>query len=262
MINILLVSLEASVIILLMLIMSPLLNRHYSVKWRYYVWLLLAMRLCVPFRFELPSAPVRIPVESSVIVMPSEVSQMRIVPESEYTEPVNEVEETWKPEYNRLTHISVEKAVFAVWVLGAAAFFIFHVITYAVFKRRIRRYCKRIGKGIYRCKRIVSPMMIGFFKPKILLPDIDYSSEETEVIVSHEMTHFKRHDMWYKLLLLIANSLHWFNPLVYVMVSCANRDLEYSCDDAVVRGKGMEYRKFYSMVILKTMEGRNKDEVH
>lgn len=264
MISIFLVSLEASSVILIMLILSPFLRRRYSAKWRYYVWLLLAVRLCVPFRIDIPSAPVQIPVESRVLVMPSEVSQMRIVPESEYIEEVNSDSRSMDSfaEDKPLTHISMEKAVFVLWATGAVAFFLFHTAAYAVFKRRIMRYCNRIGKGIYRCERISAPMLIGFFRAKILIPDIDYSQEEIDIIIRHEMTHFNRHDMWYKFLLLAANSLHWFNPLVYVMVSCANRDLEYSCDDAVVRGKGAEYRRFYSKVILKTMERRHKDEIY
>jgi len=66
--------------------------------------------------------------------------------------------------------------------------------------------------------------------------------------------HYKRHDLWYKLLLIIANGMHWFNPIVYIMVKKANRDLEHACDDDVVKNEELEYRKDYSRVILESME--------
>ena len=74
------------------------------------------------------------------------------------------------------------------------------------------------------------------------------------MIIEHEKTHKRRGDLWYKLILLAARSIHWFNPLVYVMVNMAQRDLEYSCDYDVCREKDIEFRKKYSMVILKSMK--------
>ena len=93
-----------------------------------------------------------------------------------------------------------------------------------------------------------------YFVPKILLPSTDYSNNELVIVLKHELTHFKRGDIWYKLLLIIANSIHWFNPFVYLMAKAANRDLEYSCDDVVVKNSDINFRKEYSLTILKTMQ--------
>jgi hypothetical protein len=87
----------------------------------------------------------------------------------------------------------------------------------------------------------------------ILLPDKIYEEQELYLILRHELTHYKHHDLWYKLILLAANAMHWFNPLVYLMVRQAGRDLEQVCDDEVVAGKDMGYRKAYCMTILNTM---------
>ena len=107
---------------------------------------------------------------------------------------------------------------------------------------------------LLECSKIASPMMIGFLKPMILIPNTDYSDNELSVILRHELTHYKRGDIWYKLLLVIANSIHWFNPLVYLMARQANRDLEYSCDDSVVKNSDINFRKGYSTAILKAMK--------
>ena len=271
--DILLISASVSAVIVIMLILTPLLKYRYSAKWRYVVWLLLAIRLVIPFRFELPIIPVRIPATE-------------IVNTTDFTVPVPAMSE-YEPEQpesvadtevdNRTPEETSDKLIgeatkrmdfraiaFIIWAVGAAGFFLWHVIAYAVFIRKIRPYCKRVKNRIYRCSRLESPIMTGFFRPRILIPDADYTDKELEIIIRHEMTHYKRHDVWYKLLLLIANAMHWFNPLVYIMVKCADRDLEYSCDDIVVKGEDAEFRKLYSKVILKTIAKgeKNNERLH
>ena len=58
-------------------------------------------------------------------------------------------------------------------------------------------------------------MMTGFVKPRILLPDADFTTDELRLILKHELVHYKRRDLWYKGLVLAANAIHWFNPAVY-----------------------------------------------
>ena len=86
------------------------------------------------------------------------------------------------------------------------------------------------------------------------MPYIEYTNDELELIFKHELTHLKRFDIWYKLLLVASNTVHWFNPFVYIMRKLANRDIEYTCDDIVTRNLSLSQRKEYSRVILKTME--------
>ena len=267
MIDILLISASVSAVIVIMLILTPLLKKRYSAKWRYVVWLLLAIRLVIPFRFELPIIPVRIPVTE---ITDATDYTVPAITEHEQSERASDTEmDNRMPEENDDAVVDEEPAkrmdfrtvAFIIWAVGSAGFFLWHIIAYAVFIRKIRPYCKRIDRFIYSCPRLESPIMTGFFRPRILIPDADYTDEEFEIIVRHEMTHYKRHDMWYKLLLLAANAMHWFNPLAYVMVKCADRDLEYSCDEIVVKGQNAEFRKLYSKVILKTIaKGEGNDE--
>ena len=74
-------------------------------------------------------------------------------------------------------------------------------------------------------------MIIGLFRPTLLLPHEGYQKIDLEVIIRHELVHFKRNDLWFKLLLVCANAVHWFNPVIYLMVREANRDIEISCDE-------------------------------
>lgn len=64
---------------------------------------------------------------------------------------------------------------------------------------------------------MTSPMLLGIIKPQIILPQREYTKEGMEYILSHEMTHYKRKDLWVKLLIITARTIHWFNPFVCLM---------------------------------------------
>ena len=80
------------------------------------------------------------------------------------------------------------------------------------------------------CPAVGAPLVTGFVNPALLLPRESVS----DGVLRHELIHTRRRDLWYKLLLLLARSLHWFNPLVHWMAAAASRDLERSCDEAAV----------------------------
>lgn len=64
------------------------------------------------------------------------------------------------------------------------------------------------------------------------------------------MVHFKRKDLWYKSLVLIAAAIHWFNPLIYLIVKAIDIQCELSCDAEVVRNMGADIRLSYSETII------------
>ena len=71
------------------------------------------------------------------------------------------------------------------------------------------------------------------------------------MILSHELVHIKRRDTLYKFLLILACSLHWFNPAVHFMARRANQDMEIYCDSEVLQGAGIEDKKTYSHMIVE-----------
>lgn len=249
--DVLLISLSCTVVILLFLILRPVTDRRYSTKWRYFVWLIIALRLAIPFRIEIEEPPVSIPVKNyNFVLTPNEESGISLMDEKEQAEyqPKNPGDSA-----AGATFATLEEVIFEIWLVGAIAFFAFHIISLFVFRIKIKPHMKKIEKNVYICEKIGTPMMVGFFKPTVLLPDKDYSKDELELIIHHEMTHFKRLDVWYKLLLMLANAIHWFNPVIYFMTRTATRDMEYFCDDTVVKNADMEYKKNYSLAILKSM---------
>ena len=257
------ISLSTSVVVLLVLILNSFIDKRYMAKGKYILWLILAVRLIIPVNITLPKAPVTVTVPERTVVFTAPVSSVPVaIMDNEQWERALQSPETWTNSALYAPLISLEELAAWIWSIGALALLLYHLINYWRFKAAIRPVLKKDGEynglPVYRCDGLESPMMTGFFRPAILLPEADFAAEELEVILAHEFVHYRRHDLWYKLLLILANAVHWFNPLVYLMVRQANRDLEYSCDDAVTKGHDLEFRKLYSMTILKTMKRGKK----
>lgn len=90
--------------------------------------------------------------------------------------------------------------------------------------------------GLYVNDVISSPMLIGFFHPRVVLTTATISSESHfHYTILHELTHYKRMDMLYKWLVQITLCLHWFNPFVYLMEREISRACELSCDEMVIK---------------------------
>jgi len=106
---------------------------------------------------------------------------------------------------------------------------------------------------VFTNDEIASPLVCGLFSPKIYLPTrMDFQNVEMlRHIFIHETMHIKRKDNWVKIVMMAALVLHWFNPLVWIMVKCLSSDLESACDEAVLRQyEDEEERKSYALSLL------------
>ena len=97
---------------------------------------------------------------------------------------------------------------------------------------------------------ITSPMLIGFFRPCIVLPDRELEERDLSYVLVHELIHYKHKDMFYKWLVQIAVCLHWFNPFVYRMAKEINRSCELCCDEAVLSVFGDGARREYGDMLI------------
>lgn len=87
---------------------------------------------------------------------------------------------------------------------------------------------------LYENHLVSTPMLIGFFKPCIILPAADMPESDFLYTIRHELVHYKRRDAFYKWLAQAAVCIHWFNPLVWLMVRDLSRACELACDEAVI----------------------------
>ena len=247
-------ALPMSAMIAILLLLSPLIKRSFIAKWRYYMWLFVALRLLIPVRLFTVKDPV-------VMEIPMSISGVPVTAEAAAN-----------------TAVSVQDILMLIWVIGMVLFAAYHVISYLTFRARVKRWSENVcdmrildayiaardalglnsTPRIRLCKAVSTPMLFGFIRPVLLLPNGDYSDEELGVILRHELVHYKRHDILYKLILTAANCVYWFDPLVYLMAGAANRDIELACDADVVKGHDMEYRQGYCMAILNVVHNKRQ----
>lgn len=99
-----------------------------------------------------------------------------------------------------------------------------------------------------------TPMLLGFRNPMILLPHLDYTDDELDLIFEHELTHFKHRDIYVNLLAVLVTSLHWFNPLVTFMAKETQEVAEAYCDHDVLSYQDKAYRTFYGETIISMID--------
>lgn len=163
--------------------------------------------------------------------------------------------------------------LFAVWLAGAALLALFflraHLRGRAKYRTSLpvenrlvqdyleRRRLRRPVQVRYS-DRIESPLTYGILYPVILLPKgfERMGNERLAFVLSHELCHIRRFHVLVKWLLSAMLCVHWFNPLAVAMYLLANRDLELSCDESVVRSHGMKARSAYALALVELEEGR------
>lgn len=105
---------------------------------------------------------------------------------------------------------------------------------------------------------VSTPLLVGFFQPCIVLPDVDLSGEDFRYAALHELVHYRRRDILYKWLMQITICLHWFNPLVRLMGKEMSRVCELACDEAVIGKLDKAERIAYGDTLLRAIENRGQ----
>ena len=128
-------------------------------------------------------------------------------------------------------------------------------------EERLSELCaqEKIGRPprLFRVSGLKSPCLVGIVRPAILLPR-ELPAEALSWALAHELTHLKHRDTWYMLLMTLARCFHWFNPLVWLMVRAARRDMELCCDYDLLEHRDEAARRAYGRAILDQMTGRDR----
>ncbi len=253
------ISVSASLVMFMLLVLSPYLNKRYAAKWKYLMWIAIALRLAIPFHFSLPDRALVINVPEQIIT-PIAADTENAVPMMLDTEA-------------DLVEVTVLDIIAYLWGAGLVLFLSVHLLCYWHYKHKLiknalpieedrilHQVCRLSGELCIKPSiRVVrdfsagSPMMMGFLKPVLVLPEDNYSEEEMFFILKHELIHYKHHDIYFKLLFVTVNAIHWFNPLVYIMQKEAVVDMELYCDESVIRQTGITERKAYTEALFSTM---------
>ncbi|MBE6899172.1 MAG: M56 family metallopeptidase [Ruminococcaceae bacterium] len=269
------VSASMAIVIAVIALFSSLIDKKFSAKWKYWVWLFIAVRLLVPYSpdFDFAAKKTEISVPDKVVYYNSEYVTGEPVPSEPAVVVTPSGPASVMTSPDSLTVKETRRTVLDVfgitWAAGSGFFVIWYIGGYFYFKnKQLRNSCPASGKAkksVLKIKNelgikndfdalvsenVTSPMVMGFINPKVILPAEDFEQEELYLILRHELTHYKRRDTLYKALLLLVNALHWFNPMVWIMRNIAATDLELSCDSSVIGETSMESRIKYSETIL------------
>ena len=284
--NLLKTSLLGSLAIVAMLALKPLWRERYRAKTRCWLWLALAVFLLLPIDFSVKNAPVQAepPKDYTLFVGTDKTTIMSTdnlfgdMAERSGRSPA-QVRDTiihrpvTNPEQKTTRYIPVTTILFCGYLAGAAAFLLYQGISYALFRRTVRRWKRNVARADYAfllydtarelgvnapemivCEAISTPAVTGLLRPRLLLPHERYDVQELRYILRHELCHLKRRDMLLKLVLLAANAMHWFNPVVYLMLRQADEDIELACDSAATDGLELPERAAYSRTLLAAVQ--------
>ena len=284
--NLLKTSLLGSLAILAMLVLKPLWRERYRAKTRCWLWLALAVFLLLPVDFSVKNAPVQAaPPKDYTLFVGTDKTAIQStdnlfgdMAEKSGQSPA-QVRDTiiqrpvTNPEQKTTRYIPVTTILFYGYLAGAAAFLLYQGVSYALFRRTVRRWKRDVSRADYAamlsdtardlgvsapemivCEAISTPAVTGLLRPRLLLPHEHYDVQELRYILRHELCHLKRRDMLLKLVLLAANAMHWFNPVVYLMLRQADEDIELACDSAATDGLDRAERAAYSRTLLAAVQ--------
>lgn len=277
-------SFSGTLLILVLFLCKPLYQNKFSKQWQYYIWLVVIVRLLLPIspeislmgnafhQFAAVSPPVTGAIGQEDIVVPTmdfNATGWQSGENAVYKEPE-------KSEGTTAQHVlhDLGQNIWLIWLFGAAVLLIRKITIYQSFVKYIRAgrveitdlaMWERLGDllvqagvqhpvSLYTNGLISSPLLIGFFKPCIMLPTANLSEAEFTYTVLHELIHYKRRDLFYKWLVQLTICLHWFNPFVYWMGREINKACELSCDEVMI-GRMDEKDKFaYGNTLIEAMK--------
>ena len=284
--SILEISISVGLIVLVLILLSPFLNKRYAAKWKYWIWLFLALRLITP----VGGTDIRTAADKIIQKVTGTESDagkedageetigvvidgtgltgrvMVAIPE-QMTMPL---EIRSDKSQIRITALDI---VALVWLVGCLLFLSVHLLIYLHYKSRlvrnavvlkagcIRRWTEELKRELHIRRKIsvmkspeaASPMIIGLFRPVLILPEEIYGVEELFFILKHELVHLRHNDLFFKLLFVTANAIHWFNPCIWLLQKEAVVDMELYCDESVIQGANYAGRKAYTETLLSTL---------
>jgi beta-lactamase regulating signal transducer with metallopeptidase domain len=272
-------SLTGSILLLALLALSPLLRDRLSKAWQYYLWIIVLLRLIVPFT---PSLGLGMTGglfgASADPISPGPVAEQFLpaLPAAGTATAEEPAVPTPGVPADTASALDIPTLLGWVWLTGAALVFLYKISRYSALTRRIRGEARPVSDGEalrLLCRlaadlglknapalcigaSVGSPLLIGFIRPTVLLPQAALTGgrDSLPYILRHELTHLKRRDILYKWCVELVLCAHWFNPLAYLMACRIARACELSCDEAVAYRLDANEKLAYGTAVLDAAE--------
>lgn len=248
-------------ILILMIVILRFLAIHYLPKRAFtLLWKIVLLRLLLPFHL-----PINYGIASPVTRAVGH--SMRRFEDVNYTVSQNNVQNLTKTASSAIS--SSTDLLTVIWLAGALILLCFLGLLYLKEHRKLHTALpvseeeadklRSLAEIPGRVKLLVSdrvstPLTFGIITPVIILPKLLDGKADLRYILTHELIHIRRADNLLKIAILITVSIHWFNPLVWVMYILFNRDIELSCDEKVLSLLGEHQRKNYALALVNLAE--------
>lgn len=297
-------SLMGSILAVIILIIKKLFIHKFNSHWHYYIWVLLIIRLVVPFT---PESPISIfnlfPTTVYTFNVPQEgiITDIRNPQINTEARNLNSGEKDVNLQDNQGDTIGTDSVIIGgyrqinpdpkgkmgwhdsfgiLWVMGVIAMLSWNLVVNSLFSYMLKRQpifhnediiaifieCKNrmsIKKdiSIINSDKIYTPSLFGLFKPKLLVSFgiLDNLSEnEIKHIFYHELAHLKKKDILINWVMVLIQSIHWFNPMVWYSFKRMRQDGEVSCDAYVLSMLEPIEHKKYGNTIIKLLDTTTK----
>lgn len=259
-------TIRASLLALAVLAIQAALRTRMSARWRYVLWLPVALVLVAP---SLPESSWSVDRYVVVRATPAPTAASNELQVSLATSP----QAMAAPTIAAAAHFEWRRVLAAVWLAGMAGLISAGGISYARTMRRMRSGAVSVGASIRAAlteaaeacglrrapsllvsREVSSPAVTGFFRPVLLLPEhmqAEFSKEELHLVLCHECTHLRRWDVAGNWLLCLLQAVHWCNPVLWFAFARLRVDREAACDEQVMALRGEERRADYGHLLLK-----------
>ncbi len=280
-------SVSGSLLILALLLGKQFWKDKISRQWQYYIWLVVVLRLLFPFG---PEAGL---MGKAYQAVDQAIFRTALLPPQQQSSHNGFIPAVGAEQHNETVNSPSDNAaarlfhdigtlpinyVWLVWLVAALGLLIRKITIYQSFMQYIKAGLTPVSdigrldklfisaehsgikKPIELCVNplVSSPLLIGFFHPCIVLPNADIPERDFQCSILHELTHYKRRDMFYKWLVQVTVCLHWFNPLVHLMSREITKACEFSCDEAVLAKMGGSSAQDYGKTLLNAMAAVGK----
>lgn len=279
-------SVSGGLLILALLLGKRFLKDKISRQWQYYIWLVVILRLWLPFGPEVNllgktyqaagqaiAQAVPLPRQQSPLHAPDGEALPAGSSEADIGSANAPADAFTAARLLQTIGPVLTDHLWLLWMAVALGMLIRRVTIYQGFLRYIRAgsspvsdtnrldqlsvFAERAGvkRPVELCINplLSSPVLIGCLRPCIVLPDADIAGKDFLYTAVHELTHYRRRDIIYKWLVQLTVCLHWFNPLVHLMGREITKACEFSCDEAVLTKMGQDSAQDYGRTLLNAM---------
>ena len=257
-------------------------RKHISEKWRYNCTTVIMFLYVIPFYKLLPAFPKTLAEAEPISVVGNKVvSGINVLPPENSVASITEASPNIIKDTTLNMSLDWQKWALIIWIVVAGALVLWNVLGLLCFRYQLQQsqtvhdallqeIASRCAAGLGIKQKVAlklhsaiqSPMLVGFFTPTIIIPNADLQLDEAQMILAHELVHFKHRALWRKLLAVILQTVYWFNPVVYLIKRDLDRLAETSCDEQVVcRMNQAERKKYGHLLISYTTVFRNPNKV-